>query len=327
MSEAANTQKILYFSHGPEALYDILRPLVPAGFELLTLATGEDAERYALLAQADALLVGGHRLHGDYIAAAPRCKLVQLQGVGYHDLIDTVALKARGIPLAIDPAGTAEGVSEHALMLMLAVTRHLAHADAELRQGRFESNALRPISRQIRGKTVGIVGMGRIGKAVAGLLQPFDVRGLYCDPYVALSPHLESELGFHRVGLDTLLAESDIVTLHVPITDETRHMINTQTLARMKPHAFLVNTSRGPVVDQAALVSALTSGRLLGAGLDVFEREPPEPGNPLFALRNVVLTPHMAAGTSDALLVKMQFAFANIARFFRGEGLEEEIKL
>jgi len=327
MAEAANAIRVLYLSHGSEAFYDIIRPLVPPGIELLTLEADDDAERLALLAEADAVCVAGHRLRADYVAAAARCRFVQLQGVGYHDLVDQAALKARGIRLAINPAGTAEGVSEHALMLMLAATRHLAFADAELRRGRFHINTLRPTSRLLRGRTVGIIGMGRIGRALAQLLQCFYVRGLYCDPYVALSPHIEAEWGFHRTDLATLLREADIVSLHVPITDETRHIINAETLALMKPGAFLVNTARGPVVDQAALAAALREGRLAGAGLDVYEREPPEPGNPLFALPNVVLTPHIAAGTRDALVAKMSFVFENVARFFAGERIEEEILL
>lgn len=323
----ANERTILYISHAPEAMYAMLRRHLPPGFRLVTLAGDDDAERFAALPEAEAILVGAHRLHGDYIAAAPKLALVQHQGVGWHDTVDHAALKARGVRLAINPLGTAETVAEHALMLMLAACRHLAHADAATRRGEWLVNALRPICRSLRGRTVGIVGMGRIGSALVALLQPFAVRGLYCDPHVRMPEGLEQALGFSRVDLDTLLAESDIVSLHVPATAETRDMIRAETIARMKPGAFLVNTCRGPVVHTDDLVAALRSRRLAGAGLDVFEPEPLPAGHPLYSLPNVTLTPHTASGTVDTMAVKMEAAMENIARFFTGGRLEHEVEL
>jgi phosphoglycerate dehydrogenase-like enzyme len=324
---AANERTILYLSHAPEAMYAMARTHLAPGFRLITLAANDDAERFAALPEADAVLVGAHRLHAGYIAAAPKLALVQHQGVGWHDTVDHAALAARGIRLAINPLGTAETVAEHALMLMLASLRHLGRADAATRRGEWLVNHLRPISRNLRGLTVGLVGMGRIGSAVAALLQPFRVRGLYCDPYVTLPEGLANALSFSRVDLDTLLAESDLVSLHVPATAETRRMIRAETIARMKHSAFLVNTCRGPVVDTGDLVEALRSGHLAGAGLDVFEPEPLPPGHPLYALENVTITPHTAAGTRDTMAVKMQEAMANIARFLHGGALANEIVL
>lgn len=324
---AANERTIFYLSHAPEAMYAMLRAHLGPGLRLLTLAEDDDAERFAALPHADAVLVGAHRLRRDYIEAAPRLSLVQHQGVGWHDTVDHAALKQRGVRLAINPLMTAETVAEHALMLMLAALRQLARADAATRRGEWLVNALRPICRNLRGATVGIVGMGRIGSALAALLQPFRVRGLYCDPYVQLPEGLETALGFSRVGLAELLAESDIVSLHVPATTETRAMIRTETLAAMRPGAFLVNTCRGPVVDTDDLVAALRSGRLAGAGIDVFEPEPLPGGHPLYSLANVTLTPHTAAGTRDTMEIKLREAMENIARFFDGGVLRHEVAL
>jgi phosphoglycerate dehydrogenase-like enzyme len=324
---AANERTIVYLSHAPEAMYAMLRAHLAPGLRLVTLAEDDDAERFAALPHADAVLVGAHRLRRDYIEAAPKLSLVQHQGVGWHDTVDHDTLKQRGVRLAINPLMTAETVAEHALLLMLASLRHLARADAATRRGEWLVNALRPLCRNLRGATVGIVGMGRIGSSLAALLQPFRVRGLYCDPYVRLPEGLETALGFTRVDLPALLAESDVVSLHVPATAETRNMIRAATLAQMKPGAFLVNTCRGPVVHTDDLVAALRSGRLAGAGLDVFEPEPLPVGHPLYELPNVTLSPHTAAGTRDTMEIKMREAMENIARFFNGGALLHEVAL
>src|SRR5262249_28211174 len=150
----------------------------------------------------------------------------------------------------------------------------------------------------------------RIGSGVAERLKPFGVRAIYHD-LITLPPARAKELGVEKVPLDRLLTESDIVTLHVPLTPATRAMIGAAELARMKPTAFLVNTARGGIAEEAALVAALQSGRIAGAALDVFEDEPPAQGHPLFALPNVVLTPHVAVGTRDAFLKKMRQVFDN----------------
>jgi phosphoglycerate dehydrogenase-like enzyme len=228
--------------------------------------------------------------------------------------------------LAITPGGTTVGVAEHTVLLILAILRRLPFADAELRQGRFHINALRPVSRELRGRTVGLLGMGRIGRAVAERLRPFDVRLVYHDP-ATLPADVERELRLERTGREELLAAADIVSLHLPLTPATRHVIGSDALSRMKPSAFLVNTARGGLVDEAALVETLRSGRLAGAALDVFDPEPPPPDHPLYALPNVVLTPHISAGTRDAFMEKMGFVFANLDRFWRGDPVENLVDL
>ncbi|ONG47278.1 3-phosphoglycerate dehydrogenase [Pseudoroseomonas deserti] len=325
MSE--NLHRILYLSHAPEAVYAMWRARLPEGCELLTLSSNDDTERLAKLAEADAVIVAPHVLRPEWVALAPRLKLVQHQGVGWQGETPIAELRARGIRLAINPSGTADVVSEHTLSLMLACLKHIPRVDAAMRRGEWLGTALRTVSRNLRGRTVGIVGMGRIGSAVAALLQPFRVRGLYVDPYQRLPEGLELALGFRRVELPELLRESEVVTLHLPATAETHHLFDDAAFAAMRRDAVLINCARGPVVDEAALARALKNGTIRSAGIDVFDPEPPRPDNPLFALDNVVLTPHVAAGTYDAMQAKVEGATANLGRFFRGEALHDEIDL
>jgi phosphoglycerate dehydrogenase-like enzyme len=168
--------------------------------------------------------------------------------------------------------------------------------------------------------------MGRIGRAVAERLRPFDVRLVYHDP-AALPADVERELRLERRSLEELLADADIVSLHLPLTPGTRHVVGSDALSRMKPGVFLVNTARGGLVDEVALMEALRSGRVAGAALDVFDPEPPPPDHALYALPNVVLTPHISAGTRDAFMEKMGFVFANLGRFWRGEPVDNLVDL
>jgi phosphoglycerate dehydrogenase-like enzyme len=312
-------KRVFYISHATPEVYAIIRARVPAGYELVTLERDSDEERRARIADCEVVIVAANPLRKPLIDAARRLELVHHQGVGWQDTTDHAELKARGIPLALTPEGTTVGVAEHTVLLILAILKLLPFADAELRQGRFHVNALRPLSRELAGMTVGYVGMGRIAQAVATRLRAFGTRGVFFDPNVAAFEELE------RTSLDAVLAGSDIVSLHLPLTRETRHLIGAAELARMKPGAYLVNTARGGLVDEAALVAALESGRLAGAALDVFETEPLPAAHPLAELRNVVLTPHISAGTRDALSTKMRALFANVERFYRGEPLANRV--
>lgn len=319
-------KRVLYNSLGDAALYGLIREAAGGSCELLTLDRDDDAERQKKLADADAVIVASKPLTRALIEGAAKLAFVHHQGVGYHDTIDTAALARRSIPLAITPGGTTVGVAEHTVMLILAMLRRLPFADAELRQNRFHINALRPVSRELRGRTVGLLGAGRIGRAVAERLKPFGVRLIAFDP-VGLPADLARDLQVEARGFDELLCEADILSLHMPLTAATRRLIDGEALARMKPGSFLVNTARGGLVDEAALVAALRSGHLAGAALDVFDPEPPAAGNPLYAMPNVVLTPHVAAGTRDAFFEKMSFIFENLGRFWRGEPVENLIDL
>ena len=319
-------KRIFYNSCGDAALYGLIREAAAGCCELITLERDDDGDRIEKLQNADVVIVAATPFTRKLIAAAPKLEFVHHQGVGYHDTIDTEALAERSIPVAITPGGTTVGVAEHTVMLILAMLRRLPFADAELRRNQFHINTLRPVSRELRGRTVGLLGAGRIGRAVAQRLKPFEVKLIYSD-LVCLSPDAEDRLGAERRSFEALLTEAEIISLHVPLTATTRHIIDSAALARMRPSAFLVNTSRGGLVDEAALVSALQRGRLAGAALDVFNPEPPLPGNPLYAMPNVVLTPHVAAGTRDALIEKMRFIFENLQRFWRGEPVENLVEL
>lgn len=256
------------------------------------------------------------------LAHAPDLRLIHHQGVGYHDTVPSLAeLAARGIRLALTPQGTTTGVAEHTLLLMLAVCKRLPHVDQSLRHGQWHINTYRSESRELCGMTVGLIGMGRIGQRVTALLQAFGATVQYHDP-VATVP---TALGAKAVTLELLLRSSDIVSLHLPLTRSTHHLIDATALANMKPGAILINAARGGLVDEHALFHAVQQERLAGAGLDCFEREPPASDHPLFTLHQVVVTPHTAAATRDALRGKMQALFANLARWQNGQPLENEV--
>jgi phosphoglycerate dehydrogenase-like enzyme len=319
--------KVFYFSHAPENVYAIIREEAPPGFELITLDHDSDDERKAKLADCEVVIVAARPMSGEFVDAAPHLKLLHHQGVGYQDTVDVAALKARKIALALTPAGTSIGVAEHTVLLTLAACKRLPFADSELRQGRWHINSLRPYSFEIFGRTIGYIGMGRIGQETAVRFRAFGTSGVYFDPHLALPAERENKLGVRRVELNELLSAADIITLHVPSGEATYHMIDDAALNQMKPNAIVVNTSRGSVIDEAALCRALEQGRIAGAGLDVFETEPFRPDNPLAAMPNVVLTPHISAGTRDALKTKMRALFSNIQRFFNGESLENQVEL
>jgi len=312
-------KKVLYLSHAPQEVYSIIRAAVPAGFELITLEQNSEDERREKVATCEVVIVAATPLRKPVIEAAKRIELVHHQGVGWQDTTDHAELKQRGIPLALTPDGTTTGVAEHTVLLILAALKLLPYADSELRQGRFHINALRPISRELCGLTVGYIGMGRIAQAVAERLRAFGTHGIYFDPNVSAADGLQSR-SFERV-----LRQADVLTLHAPLTAETRHMIGAGQIAKMKRGAYLINTARGGLIDEAALVAALESGHLAAAALDVFETEPLPAGHPLTRLKNVVVTPHIAAGTRDALTTKMRALFANVQRFYRGEPLAHRV--
>lgn len=286
---------------------------------------GEEAKA-AAIAECEILLHATGRLTRPVIDAAPNLRLVVHQGVGFQDTIDWQALHARGIRLTLTPAGTFDTVAEHTVLLTMAVQRHLIVADRELRAGRFLSHALRLRSTDLVGKTVGLVGMGRIAEGAARRFRPFGTDILYTNRS-SEDPRLLTELGARRVSLPELLAKADIVSLHLPLTPETQGIIDSAALAAMKPGAILINTARGGLVDERALVAALQSGYLAGAGLDAFAHEPVPADHPLLALDTVVLTPHCGAGTIDALRRKLAAMFDNVRRFEAGEPLHDEVDL
>lgn len=308
---------VVYGEPIPDDLRALAADLAPDGFRLLVVTSRDRDELLDLVQDADFLLVATARVDEALVQAAPRLRLVQHQGVGY-DNIDVAACSRAAIPVALTPEGTTIGVAEHTLLLILALYRHLLAADAAVRRGEWPVWSMRSRSFELAGKTVGLIGFGRIGREVAKRARAFDAHIMYHDAVRAPSA-VESTLGATSVPLDDLLRQADIVSLHAPLTAETRGMIGERALREMQPHALLINTARGALVDEAALARALEEQWIAGAGLDVFGQEPPRPGNPLLAMPNVILTPHVAAGTRDAYRTKMQAVFANMQRVARGE--------
>jgi phosphoglycerate dehydrogenase-like enzyme len=248
------------------------------------------------------------------IAAAPRLRLIQKIGVGVNT-IDLEAAKARGIPVCNLPGTNSRAVAELALSLMLAVIRRIPRFDAGMRAGVWSDPASQDGIGELGGKTVGLVGYGSIPRLLAPVLAAMGCRVLYTARHA-----VADAVGDYR-PLDALLAESDVVSLHVPQTAETTRMIDAGALSRMKPNAILINTARGGLVDQPALTAALRSGRLAGAGLDVFADEPPDFADPLFAQPNVVATPHIAWLTTGTFDRSFAIAAENCRRVMAGEKL------
>ncbi len=250
--------------------------------------------------------------------AARGCRLIQQPSIGYQH-IDLEATRRVGIPVANVGAANAVGVAEHAVMFMLMLLKKVLYFHSKTARGEWAQSEVFTVgSLELMDKTVGIVGMGNIGREVALRLRPFGCQVLYHD-LRRLEPEAERELGVEYASLEDLLRASDIVSLHVPLTPATRHLIDEEKLDMMKPSAYLLNLARGEVVDEEALYRALRDGRLAGAGLDVFTQEPVDPGNPLLSLPNVVLTPHTAGGTNESRVRMIQVTVENVRRVLSGE--------
>ena len=279
----------------------ILDAFHPAGVELASSAADvvlwDDPRVADWPDHADGVMVRMTRITAPDLARARSLKIVCKQGVGF-DSIDLEAARAAGIPVSRTPGVNSEAVAEMAFALTLAVARRVPEFDRMLRAG---TKIVRPdfLGVQLHGKTVGVIGMGAIGTIAARKWRgAFDADIVAYDPHVG--PDAWADTPHRRVAaLAELLRASDVVTLHVPLTDETRHMIDAKALALMKADAILVNVSRGGIVDEAALYDTLQAGRIFGAGLDVFEIEPPPPDAPLLQLPNLVATPHAAGGTRE----------------------------
>ena len=266
---------------------------------------------------ADFLILFPGQIAEEHLRAATRLKLIQLVSVGF-DKMDLPLCRELGIPVANNGGANALDVAEHTLGLILAFYRRLIELDANVRANRYFAIESGATTYTIQNKTVGIIGLGRIGVRVARLLRAFDATVIYHDVR-EVAPALEAELGVQRVTLSELLQQADVVTLHTPLDASTRQLISTSELAQMKPTALLVNTCRGPVVDEAALIAALQEKRIAGAALDVLEHEPPTPNNPLLQMPNVLLTPHTAGITVDTWPRRGDFIFANLQRVWAGQ--------
>lgn len=286
------------------------------------VARDEDAplapERLRALAAdcAGIVAVLGDRVDAALLAAAPGLRVVANVAVGY-DNVDLAAARARGVVVTNTPDVLTETTADLTWALLLAVARRVVEGDADVRRGAFHGWRLNGwLGWDVHGRTLGVVGFGRIGQAVARRAAGFGMRVLYCDPKAAPET-LEAQLGAERAEFGELVAAADFVTLHTPLTAATRHLVDAAALARMRPHAILVNVARGPVVDEAALVAALRAGRIGGAGLDVYEDEPAlAPG--LADLPNVVLLPHVGSATHETRARMARMAVDNVCAVLQG---------
>ena len=267
--------------------------LLDAGFEIVSNDTGNILpfdEQKALIKDAYAIIAGTEKYPREMLLGCDQLKVVTRFGVG-TDNFDLATMKEMGLEVGV--IANYNAVAEFAMTLILNVMKNQQHYDIAVREGRWSRYPMF----ELTGKTVGIVGFGRIGRRLAELLRGFDVKILAYDPY--MNAAAAQERGVTPVDLDTLFAECDIVSLHLPSTPETYHLVNEETIAKMKDGAYLINTARGALVDEQALYQALVSGKLTGAALDVFEQEPVKADNPLFALKNVCLAPHVSALTYE----------------------------
>lgn len=307
--------RIVFVTQFPAAA-DAARAMVPAGFELVVVPA-RSAEFREAIATAE-YLVGyvDFLVEAELFAQGPNLKLVQLLSAGY-DQADLAAARAAKVPMSNNGGANSTAVSEHAILLALAVSRQLIRQHTNVTAGAWRGNST-PRVHELRGRTMGIVGLGTIGKKTARLARAFGMRVIYND-IERLREDQEDLLEVRFRLLRELLREADIVSLHTPLNDSTRHLIGAQELAEMQEHAILVNTARGPVVDEAALVKALTDGTIMAAGLDVFDQEPPQADNPLFALDNVILTAHLAGPTFESQAARVRNGFDNVQRVARGE--------
>lgn len=305
-----------------DAIHPIARTRFAAHATVIDVdGTDVDALTRAV-SSADALVVRSEtQVTPAVLAAAPALKVVARAGVGV-DNIDLDAASRAGVLVLNAPGANAVSAGEHTIALLLAVTRQIPHADASTRAGKWERKQLRPID--LRGRTVGIVGLGRVGSVVAQRLRAFEMKVLAYDPYIG--PQRFTEMGAAPVDFETLLTNSDVVTFHVPATSETTHMLNAETIAKLKPGTIVINAARGEVVDQDALAEALRGGKIAGAGVDVFPHEPCL-SSPLFDLPNVVVTPHTGGSSAEALAAIGEVISTTTLAALRGEAVPNAVNM
>ena len=254
---------------------------------------------------------GRTRFTPEVLQACPALKLVSIWGTG-TDNVDLKVAASRGITVTNTPGANAIAVAEHTVALILAVAKQLAQADQAMRQGGWPRNLVP----QLRGKRLGLIGTGLIGREVASMGRGLGLEVVSWTFHP--NPNLAVSLGLRYVELDELLQTSDIISLHLRATPDTQHFLNRERLGMIKSSAILVNTARGALIDEAALVECLREKRIAGAGLDVFEKEPLPPGHPLTTLSNVLLTPHCGGMTPDSNLIGLDMAVQNIENYLRG---------
>jgi phosphoglycerate dehydrogenase-like enzyme len=307
----------LYAEPLPDSLIQLVRRELPSGDTVLRVLPSRDrAILLREIADADFVVVASTRIDAEVLAHAPRLRHIQHQGVGL-DNVDLRAAAKAGVSVAITPEGTSVGVAEHVFLLALALYKRFRSLDNDVRSGRWPVWEYRHESYELAGKRLGLIGFGRIGREVAVRARAFQMEVQYFD-ISRMVKEEEARLSVGYLELEALLSACDIVSLHLPLTSESRGIMNYGRLSLMRRTAILLNTARGDLIDETALVRALSDRLIAGAGLDVLSSEPPLENNPLLSMDNVIVTPHVAAGTCDAFIQKVRSVFANIERVANG---------
>jgi len=309
--------KILFAPQMPAAMMDLARETLPEGYELAVADHG--TEKFYEAAQEAEFYLGFPRqgMGNEFFRAAPKLRLIQLISAGY-DRLDLEAARKAKVPISNNGGANAISVAEHTILLVLAVLKRLVWQHNHVVAGRWRVGNFDELGiYEASGKTLGIVGLGNIGKKVARRAQVFGMDVQYSD-VLRLTEDQEDALGVRFVLFTELLRTSDVVTLHVPLNEATRNLISTRELGMMPRHAILINTCRGPVVDENALHQALTTKQIAAAGLDVMVEEPPKTDHPLFTLENITLTPHTAGPTWENWTRAFRNGYDNIQRVAKG---------
>ena len=310
--------KVLVTDPVDEAFLEKIRPHVDVEVSL-KLSEDELVER---VRDVDVLVVRSRtKVTRRVLEAAERLKAVIRAGVGV-DNIDVEAAREKGVTLVNTPREPADSVAELTMAFALCLARKIPSLDRSMKQGLWLKGEA---GMELKGRTMGLIGLGAIGSAVARLAKAFGMRVVAYDPYV--SEDYAKQLGVELVGFDEILASADFLSVHVPLTPETKGMIGREEIAKMKDGAFIINTSRGGVVDEDALYEALKAGKLGGAALDVYSKEPPPPDHPLIKLDNVVCTPHIGGSTVDAQLRIALTMADDLLRIARGEEPVNKVRL
>lgn len=295
----------------------IVKGELPNGYSIRFLSEQTQEALITQVSDVDYILAGGRlKINKEVLEKAERLKMIQRSGVGL-DALDLDAIKERGIPLYVNQGVNSESVAEHTLLLMLACLRKLPTINSNTKKGVWKKQEQGVQTVELKGKTVGIIGMGNIAKTLVGLLKPFHVQILYYN-LERMPAEYERQNNMTFVDIAELLRNSDIVSIHCALTSETRNLINTETVRIMKSGAILINTARGEIVDPDAVSNALQSGNLSYAAFDVHVTEPISEDYPLKRLDNVILTPHIAGVTEDSFRSMMREAFRNIDCYDKG---------
>ena len=311
----ANNWKILITDYVWASIEPERQVLAEVGAELTVAETGDEPELQTLAPTMDGILTCWNPVREPVITAAKKCQVIARYGIGL-DNIDVDAATEQGIVVTNVPAYCMDEVSDHAMGLLLACARKIPRFDRAVRNGTWDQN-IGPEMHRIRSKTLGIVGFGRIGQAIIPKAKAFGLTINVCSPRT--DPKRIRQQGAQKVSFQELLTTSDFITIHAPLTQETEHMFSDAEFRAMKPTAYLINTARGGIVDTAALATALRNGDIAGAGLDVLETEPPEPDTELLMFDNVVVTPHAAFVSEDAILELEVTAAKCVAQVLTGQ--------